>query len=263
MGKYFLRMRYFITYTIIGISFLITGCHAQNNTSNAIAFKKIDLELHQIYQEYYKNRKDYGHEKDSLLPIFEKKLQTTLSKKEFFGMSFDSLTKSKQVTALTSNDKKLYIYSWDRFNMGTWKQYNSIYQYKNDNQLYTGFLSEKDVTKGNYINFSDGFHFKIYDIDTNFYLVKGFGTHGHGHEFFTMRLLSFKNGKLQDCKHCFNGEDRLVLYKPKGRKDTIDYTPETKEIRYLEYKENDDTGFMKPTGKMITLSYKEGKFIIK
>ncbi|MEL0650802.1 hypothetical protein V6246_05165 [Algibacter sp. TI.3.09] len=225
-----------------------------------MAFSKVDLELHQIYQEYYKDRKDFGHEKDSLLPLFETKLKDALGKKEYYGRAFDSLTKSKQVTVLTSKDKKLQIYSWDTFNMGSWKQYNSMYQYENNNQLYTGFLSEKDLNTGNYINFSDGYHFEIIDIDTNFYLVKGYGTHGHGHEFYTMRLLSFREGKLQDCISCFNGEDRLVLYKSRSQKDKLTYDLEKKEISFLEHKEDEDMGVMRPTGKKIVLSFNNGQF---
>lgn len=248
--------------THIIIVFLIIGCQAQNKATHIEAFKTTDAELHRIYQEYYKNRLEYGHEKDSLLPIFEHKLQETLGKKEFYGMSFKALTKSKQVSVITSKDNKLRIYSWNTYNMGAWKVYNSMYQYNNNGKLYTGILSQKGEN-GDAINFSDGYHFKIYDIDANTYLVKGSGTHGQGHEFYTMRLMHFETDALQDCNACFNGENQLVLIKPIGVKNTIEYSPETKEISYLHYLEDADTGFMKPTGKTITLIYSKGRFIKK
>ena len=240
--------------------FFVISCKSQDEI-NSIKFNKVDLELNDIYQEYYNDRVDFGHEKDSLLPLFESKLKATLSKNEFYGMAFSALTETKQVNTVTSKDEKLHIYSWDTFNMGSWKIYNSMYQYKNDNELYTGFLSEKDASGNNFINFSDGFHFEIYDVDKNIYLVKGNGTHGRGQEFYTMRLLEFRNGKLQDCKACFDGEDRLVFHKPRREEGTINYNPETKEISYLEYIEVEGAGGIRPTGRTITIVYKDGKFI--
>lgn len=256
-------MRYFTIYIII--SFLAIGCYSQSNNPTSVAFKKVDLELNQVYQEYYKDRQNFGHEKDSLLPVFENKLKETLSKKEFYGMSFDSLTKTKQVSVIVSEDQKLRIYSWDTFNMGTWKQYNSIYQYKNNGQIYTEFLSEKENSTGNYINFTDGFHYKIYDIDANTYLIEGYGTHGHGQEFYTLLLMEMATTEFKERKESFNGKDKLIVHKPRGnsQKKAIAYNPNTKEIKYLEHLEDKDTGFIKPTDKTITLIYTKGRFMKK
>ncbi|WP_340199087.1 hypothetical protein [Ascidiimonas sp. W6] len=243
---------------LIVVLYFFSACNAQDSTIKVLNEK--DLELTNIYQEYYKDRLGFGHEKDSLLSQFTKKLETALSDKRFIGFSFDSLTKSKQVSVVSSKDAKLKLFSWDTFNMGTWHIYNSMYQFLNNDKIYTGLLT-KNNKSGEIIDFTDSYHFKIYDFDTNTYLVKSYGTHGGGLDFYTFRLLSFRDNKLVDCKACFDGKNYLLFEKNRTEKASPTYDSKSKTIIYPEYTEDEETGVLKPTGNTITLEYKAGMFL--
>jgi len=244
----------------ISLVCVFSGCHGQ--PSDKEAFHKEDIALTSMYNEYYKDRKEFGHQKDSLLPVFVKQLEKTISDTRFLSFSFDSLTRSKQVSVVVSKDTKLKLVSWDTFNMGTWHIYGSMYRYIEDTKIYTGLLTKKD-TSGEIIDFTDSFHFEIYDIDTNTYLIKSYGTHGSGRDFYTMRLLSFVKDEIKECNKCFDQKDYLLFEKNRADKVSPEYDQKNKTIQYPEYKEDAETGFLRKTGKTIKLYYNDGFFIKK
>lgn len=117
--------------------------------------------------------------------------------------------------------------------------------------------------------FTDINHYKIYEIENDKYLVKGYGTHGGGKEFFVYRLLSFENDKIIDCSKCFDGKDRFIYEISRGDKLEPKYNNSLKVISYHELVESyiqgnkdEPSGFMEASGKILKLQYKDGKFVI-
>jgi len=257
MGKYFYRVRCFVV--CIVTSFFIIGCHSQNNGPKTLDISQKDIALKTLYDRFLENKHNYDV-RDTILNSFHSQLLTVLSDESSHNYSFDQLSKSIKV--LTSKDKKLKLFSWDEFNGGTWHIYNSYYQYVEEDKVIAGSLVIDDIERSQKpFYYTDIDYFKLYQPDNDHYLALGYGTHGQGHEFYTMRLLSLVNGSLQDCKACFNGEDRLVLYKSRGTKGIIEYDTTSKTIKYPEQIEDKNISVMKPTGNTIILNYQEGVFV--
>ncbi len=162
---------------------------------------------------------------------------------------------------LKSKDKKLKLFSWDEYNGGTWHIYNSVYQYTGVDKMLAGSLVLDDIDSSQKpFLYTDIDYFKLYQPNNDHYLALGYGTHGQGHEFYTMRLLSLIDGVLQDCNDCFDGEDRLVLYKARSTKGIIEYDATSKTIKYPEQIEDQNLNVMKPSGDITILHYKQGVF---
>ncbi len=239
-------------------------------SQKSLIFNEVDSTLTSIYKKYRENIYDYGSSlneaRDSILNRFTKTLKSVLNDKQYNSVSYDSLGKYIQIR--TSKDDKLKTFSWDELNVGSRKQYNSIYQYKDDGKITVDFLSLKDET-GHRISITEILHYKIYKVDDYSYLLKGYGSYGGGREFYVFRLLTYVNGKLQDCLGCFNGSDRFFYEIARGRDNLIpEYNKINKEISYYELEEsyvdgdiNEPSGFMRSTGKILKLKYKNGMFI--
>jgi len=255
----------FILSFIISIGYS-TIIHSQQMVDTA----SIDNHLTSIYKKFSDNRHDYGGKygeaRDTILIRFQNTLAETLRKESFLNVKYDSL--SEYMRIISSEDDKLKIFSWDEFNGGTWHVYNSMYQYKVNNELAVGFLTIK--TEDNYItDNTEVYHYQIHLIDNDKYLAKAYGTHGSGKEFYMFRLLSYNDGVLKDCSGCFNGYDKFFYEITRGSDELIpQYNPETKEISYHELVENyidgdldSPSGFMDSTGKILKIKYENGAFI--
>lgn len=259
MGKYFFRVRHFVVYLVIVFS--LVRCNSQNDKYLTANAKQLDISLKESYDEFSVNKYNYDI-RNSILRSFRSQMRTVLSDLSTRHYSFEELAKSIKV--LESKDKKLKLFSWDEYNGGTWHIYNSAYQYTGFDQLITGSLVLDDIDSYKKpFFFTDINYFELYQPDNDHYLALGYGTHGQGHEFYTMRLLSFVNGEIQDCKACFNGEDRLVLYKSRTVKGVIEYDDQSKTLKYPEQIEDQNMSVMKPSGNIITLKYKKGVFVKK
>ena len=219
-----------------------------------------DQRITAIYEKFSESR--HSEARDTILNRFKMLLLKSLANKLYAAFPFDSL--ANKITIISSKDKKLRIFSWNEFSGGTWHAYNSAYQLNLENSSYSGFLTSESDSIGTLL-FDDIIHYKIQKIEKNQYLVKGYGTHGHGFDFYTFRLFSFKNGIVTDCDKCFDGKDRLVFNKPRAFDISSVYNLETQEISYPEMKtsyfEGEDSGFTEPSGKILKLKYKNGVFI--
>ncbi|WP_299317202.1 hypothetical protein [uncultured Maribacter sp.] len=257
------------SYFILSFIILIR-CSTTIHSQQSIDAGSIDNHLTSIYKKFKDNRHDYGatygEAKDSILIRFQNTLAKTLRKESFLNVKYDSLAEHMRI--ISSKDDKLKIFSWDEFNGGTWHIYNSMYQYKVNNELAVGFLTTK--TEDHYItDNTEVYHYQVQLIDNDKYLAKAYGTHGSGKEFYMFRLLSFNDGILKDCDGCFNGDDKFMYEISRGHDELIpQYNPETKEISYHELVEgyingdlNSPSGFMDSTGKILKLRYKNGVFI--
>jgi len=249
---------------------ILIGYSSTLHSQQSIDVSSIDNYLTSIYKKFSDNRHDYGGKygeaRDSILIRFQNTLAETLTKESFLNVKYDSL--SEYIRILSSEDDKLKIISWDEFNGGTWHVYNSMYQYKANNELAVGFLTTK--TDDHYITDHTGvYHYQIQLIEKDKYLAKAYGTHGSGKEFYVFRLLSFRDGVLKDCNGCFNGDDKFIYEISRGRDELIpQFNPESKEIAYHELMEgyidgdlDSPSGFMDATGKILKLRYENGVFL--
>ncbi|MBD0776402.1 hypothetical protein HPE56_01245 [Maribacter sp. ANRC-HE7] len=248
---------------------LSLGYSATIYSQQTVDAAAIDNHLTSIYKKFKDNKHDYGgtygEARDSILIRFQNTLAETLKNESLINVKYDSL--SKFVRIISSEDDKLRIFSWNEFSGGTWHIYNSMYQYKINNELAVGFLTTTE--NHNIIDNTEVYHYQIHRIDNDKYLVKGYGTHGSGKEFYVFRLLSFSDGVLKDCNGCFHGDDKFMYEITRGHDELIpQYNPETKEISYHGLVEtyidgdlDSPSGFMKSTGKILKLTYENGAFI--
>jgi len=248
-------MRPIVVFLCVGL--LFHSCHSQNKISTIDACQSIDESLSILHNKMYETRHDDIAAKDGAIQNFRTGLLSQLSSIESNGCYLDSL--DERISIVGKPNDELRIFSWDEFNSGTWHNYHSAYQYKSNDQVNVGTLVIEDTE--NEMSFTDVIYFSKDEIASNQFLVQGYGTHGHGHDFFTMRLLSFKAEKLEDCHQCFDGEDRLTLYKARADKFTIDFDSVTKSISFPILKEDQEVGFMRATGAQKTLHWSGEKFM--
>ncbi|PKV50743.1 hypothetical protein ATE84_2809 [Aquimarina sp. MAR_2010_214] len=247
-------MRKFIFYSLLSI--LSLSCNAQTKENSKSDY---DAELVDLYEKL----RDSLYNDDftisrKVIKEFKHKLYQTLEETENSNFKFDDL--EQKIKIVSSEDKRLMIFSWNESNGMNRRDYNSAFRYNDGNKVYVNDLvnthKNPEVTD---INVS---YFEIYNLEKDNYLVLGYGTYGSGQEFYTARSLSFKKDIFSDCNACFNKKNILVLRKTRGNKDSIIYDPERMSLTYPEYIEDEKSGFMKPTGRIITLSYKNGMFSI-
>jgi len=220
-----------------------------------------DAELVGLYNKFKENRHHYesddGENRDVLLNRFTNALLQTLTNKQYTAASFDSL--AEVITIVSSQDNNLRLFSWNEFSGGTWHIYRTAFQYKAGEQLLAGLLPVDES------RYAEAIHFNILDRPNDTYLVKAYGTHGSGQDYFLYRLLSIKNETISDCSQCFNNNDMFIFEKMRGFKSEPSYDSITNTISYPELKpdikDGEDTGFTKPSGNVLQLHYVDGRFI--
>ncbi len=228
------------------------SCSPQNDS------RKEEDQAVLLYKKYNENRYEY-EKRGAILAQFKTQLLSTFSNPSYRDSDFPVLDKNFHVA--TSEDRKLTIISWDWFNNGTWQIFESMYRYMEGDKIYTGYLYLEDDTEG---TFKDGYYYQINKLPDNGYLIKGYGTHGGGNDFYVLRKLLLYEGKLTDCESCFAGNETLALEKWKAEDVSIEYDEDTKTIAYPDQitviKDGEDTGFVKTTDSILKLHYKNGKF---
>ncbi len=221
-----------------------------------------DDKLTALYNQIYTHRHDY-EVKAQLLTTFKATLLNTLKSKPISNLNLESF--NKHVKQITSPDGKLTIISWDEFSGGTWHVYNAAYQYTHDSGLLEAQIIGKDLEVQDALMFADAYYLKIHHIEATKYLIKGYGSHGYGHDFYTFRLFDFSlNKPSKDCKNGFDGKRIFCFEKPRHLNLKPKYIPKEQHITYPELVPNildgEDTGFSKPNGKYQTLIYNNGTF---
>ena len=240
------------------VTFSFLSCSSQSVIHAGQSIQ--DKALLETYKKFIEHRHDYGTSaRDTILDRFKKDLIKTLADPKYAAYTFEALASKTEI--IISKDNKLKIISWDELNGGTWHVYNSVFQYNHKGSSFSGFLSlDKNGEKP--LFYTDIIHSSIQKIGNNEYLVTGYGTHGRGEDFKTFRLLGFSNNRIEDCNKCFDGQDRLVFIKPRGKDDKYpDFDSKKKIITYPLYKENQETGFLERTKTMVSLKYHNGNFI--
>jgi len=103
----------------------------------------------------------------------------------------------------------------------------------------------------------------VYELPINgskYYLTFASGTHGSGHQHKIVQIFSIARDKLVKCNSCFSDNSDLIIEYPRSDKANLIFNEKTNEISYSEFKLDDNIGFYRPTGKVITLKLVNGKF---
>jgi len=134
-----------------------------------------------------------------------------------------------------------------------------MYQYNDMHKSYSGYLKLEE-------NNTNVIAFEINTLEDNKYLIKSYGTHGGGQEFFTYRLLSFENEKIKDCDSCFDGKTQFKFIRSRNDKNaTVTYNNDTREIIFSEMipklHDGEETGFKVSTENNLKLKYNKGEFV--
>jgi len=246
---------------------LVSSCATQRGDATFVdpSIVDKDAELTSLYNTFKDNRHDYGSSygegdgegREVLLNNFTDTLLQTLADPNYAKADFDVLANA--ITVVSSDDKQLKLFSWDEFSGGTWHIYRAAFQYATDANLISGLLPVDEF------NYAEAIHFKVVDKIDEAYLIKAYGTHGSGQDYYLYRLLSINGNSLTDCDQCFNGSDLFIFEKMRGFKAEPSYNAATRTISYPElapaFKDGEDTGFTRPTGKTLSLVYLNGRFL--
>ncbi len=227
--------------------------HAQSYTEDRLTT---------LYIQIYNHRHDYEL-KTQLLETFRTTLVSTLASTPISKLNLKSI--NKHITQVSAPDGKLTIISWNTFSGGSWHSYNAAYQYVNDSGHLEAHSIGKSPKAQDDLMYADAYYLKIHHIEAKTYLVKGYGTHGFGHDFYTFRLFNFNlKTAPKDCKNGFDGTRIFCFEKPRA----IHLKPEynTKEQRITcpelvpQILDGDATGYSTPNGSYQNLMYNNGKF---
>ncbi|MEM8890180.1 MAG: hypothetical protein AAGD28_19555, partial [Bacteroidota bacterium] len=192
--------------------------------------KEIDMEEREAYLLQIRNdfrEIAFKHTERTyvLADSFNQELIKTLRLPESFGYAFDSLKTKIGIQA--SRDGNLKVYSWYHSYGGNWHDIRSFAQIKT-NQGFAYEILHNGYTEGEKI-FNDVSYGPIQSLLTKnglIYLLRGWGTHGSGHNHLTMRAFWIRGGKLEECEGVFDGETYLVQEIPRGDKLDLAYDPE-------------------------------------
>lgn len=200
---------------------------------------------------------DFRH--DSLAPAFQKQLAGQLTNPLTFDNSLDSL--SKYLNIKISADKRIKFYSWDDNGGGTWHNINCNTQFKTDNGKI--IVQQLNTESADSVDFTDSGIYEVHELLINgsiYYLTFASGTHGSGHQHKIVQIFSITHDILVKCTSCFSDNSDLIIEYQRNDKANLVFNEKTNEISYSEFKFDDDIGFYRPTGKVITLKLINGKF---
>jgi len=225
---------------------------------------KLDMSLTSDFRKMISKAFGHGYENyeefDSLQKSFKGRILSDLATKTSFDCKLDSL--NTEIRIIQSEDKLLRVFSWDELSGGTWHDMASFAQFKTT----TGNIHVRQLDTEREVELSthtDVVINKIHQIKIGHkthYLLIGWGTHGAGHHHMTAQIFSIVDEKLVKCTTCFESGEDLVVESARSYPPKITYNPATGEITHNEFVEGENSGFLEPTGKVITLKLKNGKF---
>ena len=126
---------------ILGFLLLTTKVFSQT-----MAVVKIENDLHKSYKKILSDRFDADTTDWDSLELHnkffrDKLLKYTANYSATLTFKFDSLRKDN-FKIISSDDKLLRIYSWDTWHGGTMLDFESVFQYKNKDKVYSKFYDD-------------------------------------------------------------------------------------------------------------------------
>ncbi len=99
--------------------------------------------------------------------------------------------------------------------------------------------------------------YEIYEIEAKnkkYYLTFGWGTHGGGHQFNIVQVFKIEQDLLTKDNSILPNKLDLIITYLRSEKSELAYDFAKNEISYREFVEDQDSGFMKVTGKKIMIN---------
>ncbi|WP_430410689.1 hypothetical protein [Kordia sp.] len=205
--------------------------------------------------------KDPAIDRAAVAIQFEKTLKKVLSSKESWAYTFPELR--KYINIETSKDNKIRSFSWDTLTGGSWHAINSLLQFESDTEIHVVSIQDEkpidDEEEGNDM-FADAVILGIYPFYKG-YLFEGYGTYGSGHHHKILTYFELINEKLVR-KTIFENDESIYVFKiPRRYKFDLHVNIKTKTVTHSEFMMDNDTGFFKPTGKKVLLTFDGNKFV--
>ena len=210
---------------------------------------------------------------DSIAPKFKEELKTLLLEQEIFKYPFDSL--GKYIKIISSEDKKLRLFSWDEMTGGTMHQMAVLAQHKDDiNNVYCENLDSDFY--GDEMVITDIIFYEINDVliqDIPHYVAFGWGPFGGGSHFKIVKVFNIDKYEISNDNKIFKPNDELsskiYLSTSRGTKINLYYDYENQIIEFDEFRrpseyEETEMGYMHriPTGDKIKLKF-NGKIFVR
>ncbi|WP_298424026.1 hypothetical protein [uncultured Kordia sp.] len=204
--------------------------------------------------------KDEDIDRSTVAIQFEKTLRKVLSNKESWEYRFPELR--KYINIKTSKDRKIRTFSWDTLTGGSWHALKSLIQFESDNQIHVVSIQDEPIDEEEEGNdmFADAVILGIYPFAKG-YLFEGYGTYGSGHHHKILTYFELINEKLVR-KTIFENNETIYVFKIPRRYDfDLQVDVKTGTITHGEFVMDNDSGFFKPTGKKVLLTFDGKKFV--
>ena len=245
------------------IAIIITFAFCWSNQQEFAQIKEFEEKMIQNYDDLVIADSDLRYEFTA--PKFKEELRAVLLKPKTFKYPFDSL--GKYINIISSQDKRLRLYSWDEMTGGTWHQMAALAQYTNEaGNIYCENLDSDFY--GDETDISDIIFYKINDVviqNIPNYIVFGWGTFGGGSHFKIVKVFTIIGNKITDNNKIFKLNDKLIselyLSTSRSNKINLDYNSKNQVIEFDEFRrpsENEEEmGYMHPipTGNTIKLKF--------
>jgi len=244
----------------IAVTFFLISCSQQEEAQS----EEFEDKMIQNYNELV--NADSHTRYDSIAPKFKEELITLLQKQETFKYPFDSL--KKHIKIVSSEDKKLRLFSWDELTGGTMHQMAVLAQYKDDmSNVYCENLDSDFY--GDEMVITDIIFYVINDVliqDIPHYIAFGWGTFGGGSHFKIVKVFKIDKSEISNDNKIFKTNDELhselYLSTSRGTKINLSYDYENQIIEFDEFRkpseyEKIEMGYMHRirTGNKIKLKF--------
>lgn len=166
------------------------------------------------------------------------------------------------IKIVESPDKRIRVFSWDGFNLNSWRSACSIVQFRGvQNESYFQILSDGRQVPRDYKDvFIENIQQLVHPSGTVYYLFLGKGSHGKGEEHATIRIFYWGHNELLECQDCFEGN--LPYWTMRGSTQypvDVQYDARRKKIFYYKPTYNSKTG-IREKGLHYQLYWKDGFF---
>lgn len=222
--------------------------------------KEQEMVLVKSFRSFYSISSDQWF--DSVIPKIKVDLINLLIQADSYSHHFDSL--EQFVKIIRSHDNKLRFYSFDEQTGGTWHDVAVFAQFET-NEGVKAIRIDSDISDepANENGWTHEIQYEINSYNYNgitYYLCFGRGTFGGGHYHNSIMVFNIDNNTLNNCKNCIEEKYQRITAR-RNKPIDLTYNTETNEIVFNEFITDEYTGFLKASGRIITLKFVDGTFV--
>ncbi|MBS1794738.1 MAG: hypothetical protein JSS81_12840 [Acidobacteria bacterium] len=204
---------------------------------------------------------DYNEESIRRRREFTRKLKSALNDPATFEYRFEKLSGLLGIVA--APDRRLRFFSWDERTGGTMHRMTVVAQYRRpDGRIAAEELNDPELDE--LPAETDFVVREIYEIGSKKgkrYLIFGRGTPGRAEDFDVVRVFRIGDFGLVEDDSILPEKKAIYIFYPRIDRTNLAYDPRTKTIAYREFAGDAETGFTKPTGRVVRLKFIRGRFV--